>query len=67
MVVFGGMGSTYGAVVGVSILVLLPETLRFLGIPDPIATPVRQMLYGAVLVVLMLVRPQDLLGKFKWR
>ena len=67
MVVFGGMGSTWGAVVGASILVLLPEAFRFLGMPDSIAAPIRQMLYGAVLVVLMLVRPQGLLGKFKWR
>jgi len=31
MVVFGGMGSLQGSLLGATILVLLPEALRFLG------------------------------------
>ncbi len=67
MVVFGGMGSLSGPLVGAGILVLLPEVLRFVGIPHAVAAPLRQMIYGALLVALMLFRPQGLRGKLKWR
>ena len=65
MVVFGGMGSITGSFIGAIVLVVLPELLRFLGLPSSIAAPLRQMIYGLLLVVLMLYRPQGLLGKFK--
>ncbi len=67
MVVFGGMGSLTGSLAGAVLLVFLPELLRFMGLPSAVAAPLRQMTYGVLLVALMLVRPQGLLGKFKWR
>lgn len=67
MVIFGGMGSLFGPFVGASTLVIFPEILRFLGMPSSIAAPLRQMLYGLLLVVLMLKRPQGILGKYKWK
>jgi branched-chain amino acid transport system permease protein len=63
MVVFGGMASLRGSVFGPAVLVLLPEALRFfVGIPQSIAAPMRQMIYGLLLVVILLKRPQGLLG-----
>lgn len=67
MVVFGGMGDLKGSVIGATILVVFPELLRFLGLPSSIAAPIRQMLYGLLLVVIMLARPQGILGKFKFK
>ena len=67
MVIFGGMGSIKGSLVGAIMLVLFPEILRFLGMPSSIAAPMRQMIYGLLLVVFMLRRPQGLLGKFRFR
>lgn len=67
MVVLGGMGSLPGSLVGAIVLVTLPELLRLIGLPSSVAAPLRQMIYGALLVALMLARPQGLLGKFKWR
>jgi branched-chain amino acid transport system permease protein len=66
MVVFGGMGSLSGSFVGAAVLVILPELLRLVGMPSSIAAPLRQMIYGLLLVVLMLYRPQGILGKYKW-
>jgi len=34
-------------------------------LPSSIAAQVRQMLYGALLVVLMIWRPKGLLGKYR--
>jgi branched-chain amino acid transport system permease protein len=67
MVVFGGMGSLAGSFVGAAVLVIFPELLRFLGMPSSIAAPLRQMIYGLLLIVLMVLRPQGILGKYKWR
>lgn len=67
MVIFGGLGSISGSVVGALLLVAIPEGLRFVGLPSSIAAPLRQMLYGLLLVLLMLWRPQGILGKYRWR
>lgn len=67
MVVFGGMGSLGGSFIGASILVIFPELLRFLGMPSSIAAPLRQMIYGLLLIVLMIWRPQGLLGKYRFK
>jgi branched-chain amino acid transport system permease protein len=67
MVVFGGMGSIRGSFVGAAILVILPELLRFIGMPSSIAAPMRQMIYGLLLIILMLKRPQGILGKYRLR
>lgn len=67
MVIFGGMGSIQGSIVGAMILVVLPEVLRFLGMPSSIAAPMRQMIYGLLLVVLMLKRPQGIMGVYKFK
>ncbi len=67
MVVFGGMGSLLGSFVGAAILVIFPELLRFIGMPSAIAAPLRQMIYGLLLIILMLKRPQGILGRFRWK
>lgn len=67
MVVFGGMGNLAGSFIGASILVIFPEVLRFIGLPSSIAAPLRQMIYGLLLIVLMLKRPQGILGRYKWK
>jgi len=67
MVIFGGMGSIAGSVVGAVLLVVIPELLRFVGLPSSVAAPLRQMMYGLLLVLLMLWRPQGILGKYRFR
>ena len=67
MVVFGGMGSLGGSFVGAAILVIFPELLRFIGMPSSVAAPLRQMIYGLLLIVLMLYRPQGIMGTYRWK
>jgi branched-chain amino acid transport system permease protein len=58
MVVLGGMGSILGSVLGACALTILPELLRrFADYQD--------LLYGALLIVLLIWRPQGLLGTGK--
>ena len=56
MVVLGGMGSFTGSVLAAVVLTLLPELLRDLA-------DYRMLIYSVVLVLLMILRPQGLLGK----
>jgi branched-chain amino acid transport system permease protein len=67
MVIFGGMGTLKGAALGAFLLIAIPEGLRFIGLPSSIAAPIRQMLYGLILVILMIYRPQGIIGRYKWR
>ena len=55
MVVLGGMGSISGAVLAAVVLTLLPEILR------PVKD-YRMVIYSLMLIVLMITRPQGLLG-----
>lgn len=64
-VILGGLASNKGAVIGAVVLILLPEVLRFVGFPPDIAAQTRQAVYGLMLVVLMLYRPQGLVGEYK--
>jgi len=56
MVVLGGMGSLLGSVLGATVLTALPEALRF-------ASSERLIIYSLLLIVLMIARPQGILGK----
>ncbi|QEM69812.1 branched-chain amino acid ABC transporter permease [Geobacter sp. FeAm09] len=55
MIVLGGLGSIPGAVIGASILSTAPEVLRFM-------SQYRMLVYGALMVFLMVFRPNGLLG-----
>lgn len=65
IIILGGLANLRGAVLGALALVLLPEILRFVGFPTDIAAQMRQVVYGLLLILLMLYRPQGLLGEFK--
>ncbi len=61
MVILGGTGNLTGSLVGAALLTVLPELLKFLDLPPDIADKLRQMLYGAILIAMLRVRPQGLL------
>jgi branched-chain amino acid transport system permease protein len=65
IVILGGLASNKGAMLGAFCLILLPEILRFVGFPSDIAAHMRQITYGVILIVLMMYRPQGLVGEYK--
>jgi branched-chain amino acid transport system permease protein len=67
IVIIGGTGSLWGPIVGSVVLVSLPEILRFIGMPSSIAANVRQILYGALLVIFMMWRPQGFMGGYSFQ
>jgi branched-chain amino acid transport system permease protein len=63
MVVLGGLGSISGSVVAAVILTFLPEGLRMVKDYIPGGKDPRMVIYSIMLIVLMLTRPQGLLGR----
>jgi branched-chain amino acid transport system permease protein len=59
MIVLGGMGSITGAVLGAIVITILPELLRQL--PGDLYS-YRLVIYSALLIVIMLTRPQGVMG-----
>jgi branched-chain amino acid transport system permease protein len=79
MVILGGLGNSYGALLGAALLYLVPEYLKRVSLLQDNATftamvppflrdslahlaDYRLLLFGAVMVLMMLYRPQGLLG-----
>jgi branched-chain amino acid transport system permease protein len=60
MIVLGGIGSTTGAVFGAAALTILPEALRGVDRQFP---GMRMVIYALLLVLMMLFRPQGVLGR----
>ena len=65
IIVLGGLANLRGSILGALFLILLPEILRFVGFPSDIAAQMRQVVYGVTLILLMLYRPQGLIGEYK--
>ncbi len=61
MIVLGGLGSQFGAVLGATIVTLLPEFLRF----SETLAEVQMLIFGLVMVIVMLWRPDGLAGLFR--
>jgi branched-chain amino acid transport system permease protein len=61
MVVLGGLANFWGPLVGAAILVGMPEALRFIPGAAGVIDAVREILYGFILMLLMIFRPQGIL------
>jgi len=55
MLIVGGMGTVIGPIIGAVFLVILPEAARFLA-------HYRDIVYGAILILVILFRPQGIAG-----
>jgi branched-chain amino acid transport system permease protein len=79
MVILGGLGNSYGALLGAALLYLVPEYLKRISmlqdsadfnavVPAFLRGPLvhladyQLLLFGAIMVIMMLYRPQGLLG-----
>lgn len=53
IVIIGGMRNLRGVFLAAVFLVLLPEALRFVGMPSSIAANMRQIIYGIALIIVV--------------
>lgn len=64
IVVMGGKGTFLGPVVGAVVLIVFQESVRFLRLPPEwtrLLGPLQQMIFGLLLVVLMVFRPEGII------
>jgi branched-chain amino acid transport system permease protein len=63
MVVLGGMASIRGSIAGAIFLVFLPESLRFLSLPNEILGALRLLIFSLILILLMMYKPNGIFGE----
>src|ERR1700734_348641 len=63
MVVVGGARTLVGSILGPFLLLALPQVLTLVALPTTIAATARQLIYGLLLILFMLFRPQGLAGE----
>jgi branched-chain amino acid transport system permease protein len=63
IVIIGGMRNLWGSAIAAAVLVILPEALRFLGMPSSIAANMRQIIYGLALVIMMFKYSKGFISK----
>jgi branched-chain amino acid transport system permease protein len=64
IVVLGGKGTEWGPILGALLLIFFQESLRFLRLPPEYSrylAPLQQMIFGSLLILLMLFRPEGLI------
>lgn len=64
IIVLGGKGTEWGPVIGAVLLIFFQESLRFLRLPAEYThylAPLQQMIFGGLLVLLMIFRPEGII------
>ena len=63
IVIVGGLASLKGSIIAVFLILIIPELLRFMSLPSTILGPLRQMIYAAILIGILLYKPRGLFGR----
>lgn len=64
VVTLGGTANLWGTTVGALLFVGVPELLRFLYLQQDIVAPVRNLIFGLLLVAFMRFRPQGIIPEY---
>ena len=67
MVVLGGMGNLKGVILGAFIIEFIQYFPQLVGLSSVIPAQASQIIYGLVLVIMMICRPQGILGRDNYR
>jgi len=62
MVVLGGMATAYGPVLGAVLLLAIPQAITFLDLPQNIMAPLQGIIFTALVLLFLFLRPSGLLG-----
>lgn len=65
IVMVGGLASLRGTIAATFSILLIPEALRFMALPSSVIGPLRQIIYAALLILILMFRPRGLMGRIK--
>lgn len=65
MAVLGGLGNSFATIIGTVIIIITSELPRLLGVSHIIPPQLNQIFFGLILVIMMIYRPQGLIGRVK--
>ena len=63
----GGCASIVGNIIGPFVLFGIPEALRFSGLDGALVAHLRDVLYGGLLILVTMFRPQGIAGTYRFR
>jgi branched-chain amino acid transport system permease protein len=66
LIIIGGTGNLIGPVLGTVLLIILPEALYLVNVPDTIGPALRQIIYGSLIILVMRLRPQGIAGEYRF-
>ena len=66
MVVLGGMGNFKACILGAFIIQFISYLPQLLGVTNLVPAQAKQVFFGLILVVMMVWRPQGILGREKF-
>lgn len=67
IVIIGGMGNLKGSFYASVFMILLPEILRFVGLPSSVSANLRQIIYGGILVLVMMNGGKGIISLFQFK
>ena len=62
MVVLGGMGTTFGPVVGAVVLIAIPQAITFVNLPPAVMAPMQGIIFTTLVMLFLFLRPSGLVG-----
>lgn len=62
MVVLGGMGTTWGPVIGAILLISVPQGITFLNLPPNVMAPLQGIIFTSLVLLFLFWRPAGLVG-----
>jgi branched-chain amino acid transport system permease protein len=63
MVVLGGIGTTWGPLIGAFVLVALPQAITFMQLPSSLVGPLQGIIFTVLVILFLFVRPHGLVGR----
>jgi|WetSurMetagenome_2_1015567.scaffolds.fasta_scaffold75193_2 branched-chain amino acid transport system permease protein len=64
IILIGGSGGIIGPITGAFIYTILPEIIKFLQLPENVASNMRMIIFATLLILIVRLKPRGIFGKY---